>query len=31
LHWFVVDHATKSILERGEGPITADDVSRCFR
>lgn len=30
LHWFVVDHATKAILERGEGPITADDVNRCF-
>jgi hypothetical protein len=30
VHWFVVDHETKAILERGEGPITADDVSRCF-
>lgn len=30
VHWFVVDHETKAILERGEGPISADDVSRCF-
>lgn len=30
LHWFVVDCATKAILERGEGPITADDANRRF-
>jgi hypothetical protein len=30
IHWFIVDHATKEILERGIGAMSEADITRCF-